>query len=295
MITRIVTERAEHKIPHAVSCRALGVSESWFYEHRNRPPTRTEQRTDRLDHAVTEVFEAHDGEYGSPRIHAELIERTEWARLSVNTVAQRMQALGLHAKKKRRRRSLTRADKTAPTFPNLLGRRFTTNKPNVAWVGDITEVTTWEGKLYVATVIDLYSRRLIGWAIADHCRAGLVCDALKMAIAARGGSIADVVFHSDRGSQYTSRTFRQLCSKWRITQSMSRTGSCLDNAVAESWFATFKTEMVYRTTLATRRQARRECNIWIDRYNRVRRHSHCGYQSPITFEEAHPNRATKAA
>ena len=295
MIDRIVIERAGHGIPHAVSCRALGVSESWFYEHRNRPPTLSQQRRDRLDEAISEVFEAYDGEYGSPRVHAELIERVEWARLSVNTVAKRMQALGLRAKSKRRRRSLTKPDKTAPKFSNLLGRRFTTDAADVAWVGDITEVPTWEGKLYVATVIDLYSRRLIGWAIDDHCKAGLVCDALKMAIATRGGDITGVVFHSDQGSQYTSTVFRGLCSKWEITQSMSRTGSCLDNAVAESWFATFKTELVYRTTLATRRQARREFNTWIDHYNRIRRHSHCRYQSPIRFEEATRPRETKAA
>lgn len=295
MITRIVTERAAHNIPHAVSCRALGVSESWFYEHRNRPSTPTRLRRDRLDETIRQVFEAYNGEYGSPRVHAELIERPEWARLSVNTVAERMQALGLRAKCKRRRRSLTKADKSAPTFPNLLARRFTTDAADVAWVGDITEVPTWEGKLYVATVIDLFSRRLIGWAVDDHCKAGLVCDAMKMAIATRGGDITGVVFHSDRGSQYTSKMFRRLCRKWEITQSMSRVGSCLDNAVAEAWFATFKTELVYRTTLSTRRQARREFNTWIDHYNRARRHSHCRYQSPIRFEEATRPSQKKAA
>ncbi len=295
MIARIVTERANHQIPHAVSCRALGVSESWFYKHRNRPPTVTEQRRDRLDTAIGDVFETHDGEYGSPRVHAELIEQPQWRHLSVNTVAHRMQALRLRARKKRKRRSLTKPDPTAPVFENLLQRRFATSAPDVAWVGDLTEIVTWEGKLYLATVIDLYSRRLIGWAIAEHCKASVVCDALKMAIATRRGHMAGVIFHSDRGSQYTARTFRRLCTKWGIRQSMSRTGSCLDNAVAESFFATFKTELVYRTSLPTRRHARHLCNAWFDRYNRVRRHSWCGYQPPLTYEEANATQHHRAA
>ena len=181
--------------------RALGVSESWFYKHRGRPATPTRQRRDALDAAIVEVFAANDGEYGSPRVHAELIERPEWAELSVNTVAERMQAQGLVAKKKRRRRSLTRPDPHAPKFENLIRRDFNPPAPNVTWCGDITEIPTWEGKLYLATVIDLYSRRLIGFAIAEHCKAALVCDAMRMALATRGGHVAGVIMHTDRGSQ----------------------------------------------------------------------------------------------
>lgn len=286
MISRIVTERADHKIPYATSCRALGVSSSWLYKHKDKPPTPTRVRRGLLDAAITKVFEHHGGEYGSPRVHSDLIELPEWSRLSVNTVAKRMAALGLVALVKKKRRSLTKQDPGAVKFPNLLKRRFNPEAPNVAWVGDITEISTWEGKLYAATVIDLYSRRLIGWAVADHHKATLVADALKMAIALRGGDVTDVIFHSDRGTQYTSNMFRDLCTKWRIRQSMSRTGSCLDNAVAESFFATFKNELVYRTTLPTKSYAYRAFNVWFDRYNRIRKHSYCSYQAPLTYEEA---------
>lgn len=294
MTGHIAAERTEHNIPVAVSCRALAVSESWFYKHHDRPPTPTEARRAELDAAVVEVFARHDGEYGSPRIRADLIEQPRWARLSVNSVAESMRRQGLHARRKRRRRSLTRPDPTAPKFANLLQRDFNPPAANVAWCGDITEIATWEGKLYLATVIDLYSRRLIGFAIAEHCKATLVCDALKMAIATRGGTVAGVVMHTDRGSQYTSSAFVELCGRHRITQSMSRSGSCLDNAVAESWFATLKTELVYRVVLATKASARRRIVAWIDRYNRIRRHSHCGLKAPIAYEKITTPAATAA-
>ncbi len=285
MIASIETERAEHQIPNAVACRALGVSESWFYKYRNASPSPMRQRRDRLDAAITEVFEANNGEYGSPRVHNVLIEDPEWEHLSVNTVAERMAALHLQGRKPRRRRCLTRPDKSAPKFENLLKRDFNPPELNVAWVGDITEIKTWEGKLYLATVIDLYSRRLIGFAIADHCRATLVCDALRMAIAVRGNEVAGVIMHTDRGAQYTAKKFRELCKKWKITQSMSRAGSCLDNAVAESFFSTFKNEVVYRITLPTKAGARSEFVTWFDRYNRTRRHSYCKMQSPLNYEK----------
>lgn len=204
VIAEIVTCRTELNIPYAVACRALEVSESWFYKHRDRPPTATVQRRQQLDAAIVEVFTEQDGEYGSPRVHAELVERPEFAKLSVNTVAERMRDKGLKAKKRPVRRSLTRPDKQAPKFENLLQRQFNPPAANVAWCGDITEISTWEGKLYLATVIDLWSRRVIGFAIAEHCKAPLVCDALRMAIAVRGGKVAGVIMHTDRGSQPSS-------------------------------------------------------------------------------------------
>ena len=295
MIAEIVACRTELHIPYAVSCRALGVSESWFYKHRDRPPTPTVCRRRRLDAAIETVFAEHNGEYGSPRVHAELVERSEFTRLSVNTVATRMRFNGLQAKKRPVRRSLTRPDPQAFKFPNLLNRNFDPPAANVAWCGDITEIVTWEGKLYLATVIDLWSRRLIGFAIADHCKAPLVVDALRMAITVRGGDVAGVVFHSDRGSQYTSHAFIGICNKHTIVQSMSRAGSCLDNAAAESWFATLKTELIYRVALPSKDLARRRIIDWIDRYNRTRRHSHCGLKSPITYERLHTPTATAAA
>ncbi len=285
MIAGIITCRTELNIPYAVSCRALEVSESWFYNHKGRPSTAAAQRQQVLDTAIVEVFTAEDGEYGSPRVHAELIERSEFARLSVNTVAKRMRHLGLRAKKKPVRRSLTRPDITAAKFENLLKRDFDPSGPNISWCGDITEIQCWDGKLYLATVIDLWSRRMIGFAIAEHCNATLVCDAMRMAIAQRGGHIRGVTFHSDRGSQYTAHAFTGLCTKHGIVQSMSRAGSCHDNAAAESWFATLKTELVYRIALTSKAFARRRVIAWIDRYNRTRRHSHCGLKSPMTYEK----------
>lgn len=291
MTEQIVTERAEHQIPYAVSCRALGVSESWFRKHRNRPPTPAQCRRADLDAAIGRVFKAHDGTYGSPRITADL--QAEGWTVGVNTVAARMRTLGLAARRRRTRRSLTRADKGQRPFEDLLGRSFNPDRPDVAWCGDITEITTWEKKLYVATVIDLYSRRLIGWAIADRHTADLVSDALRMAHTVRGSNTRGVIFHTDRGSEYTSAAFTGLCSQLGVRQSMGRVGSCLDNAVAESFFATLKTELVYRRVLATVRHTRQMLIDWFDRYNRIRRHSHCGMSPPITYEKE--NTATPRA
>ena len=294
MIAEIETCRTELEIPVAVSCRALGVSESWFYKHRNGEPSPSRRRRDELDVVVEKVFGEQAGEYGSPRVHAELVDVHGYEHLSVNTVAKRMRAQGLRAKKRRRGRSLTKPDPAAPKFANLLQRDFKPVAMNRSWVGDITEIEAWDGKLYLATVIDLWSRRVIGFAIAEHCKASLVTDSLKMAIATRGGYVAGVVMHTDRGSQYTSGTFTALCRKHRIVQSMSRAGSCHDNAAAESWFATLKTELVYRIALTTKAFARRRIITWIDRYNRDRRHSHCNLKSPMTYEKLHTQAAEAA-
>ena len=287
MIAEIETCRTELRIPVAVACRALEVSESWFYKHRDAQPTLARCRRDRLDTAIEKVFIQQAGEYGSPRVHAELVDVHGFEHLSVNTVAQRMRVKGLQAKKRRRGRSLTKPDVTAPKFANLLQRNFKPAAMNVSWVGDITEIETWQAKLYLATVIDLWSRRLIGFALDDNCRAPLVTGALKMAIATRGGRvrIGRVVFHSDRGSQYTSHISKDLCAHNNVIQSMSRSGCCLDNAAAESFFASFKTELIYRSVLPTTSDARREIVAWLDRYNRTRRHSYCGLKAPLVYEK----------
>ena len=284
MIAVIVACRTQQGVPYSVACRALDVSESWLYKHKDRPPTPGALRRADLDSAIKTVFTAEDGEYGSPRIHAELVERCEFAQLSVNTVAKRMRHQGLHAKKRPVRRCLTRPDKTAFKFANLLQRDFNPVGPNRSWVGDITEIQCWDGKLYLATVIDLWSRRLIGFAIGKHCKAGLVCDAMRIAIVTRGGNVTGVTFHSDRGSQYTAGTFTAMCARHGIVQSMSRAGSCHDNAAAESWFATLKTELVYRIACTSKAFTRQRVIVWIDRYNRTRRHSHCGLKSPLVYE-----------
>ncbi|MFC5673425.1 IS3 family transposase [Streptomyces incanus] len=190
--------RTEHGIPHSVACHALGVSEPWFYKHRNREPTGREVRRQQLAEAVTEEFTKSGGTYGSPKIWITLV-RQGW-RVSVNTIAKLMAELGLVARKVRRRSGLTRPGKR-PTSPDFVHRDFTAEEPDLVWCGDMTEIVTGEGKLYLATVIDLFSRRLLGYATGARHDADLVVAALHMAAATRSGDVRGVIFHSDRGSE----------------------------------------------------------------------------------------------
>ncbi len=280
----IASQRTEHSVPHAVACRALGVSESWFCKWRDRPPTRRDDQRVRLTAAVQKVFDDSGGTYGSPRIGIELRE-SGW-QVSDNTIAQLMAELGLAARVKRRRRGLTRQGKR-PAAPDLVKRVFTAPAPDVAWCGDMTEIRTDEGKLYLATVIDLYSRRNLGYAMSAHHDAGLVVAALNMAAVTRGGNVEGVIFHSDRGSEYTSADFARACNRWKVRQSMGRVGSCFDNAVAEATFSTIKVEYVHRRHFRTRTEARLKIATWItDFYNRRRRHSVCNWRSPIDYERS---------
>jgi len=208
-------------------------------------------------------------------------------RVSVNTVADSMRRQGLKGRKVRRNKGLTRQDKTAPKFPDLLKRDFTAAAINTRWVGDITEIPTAEGKLYLATVIDLCSRRLLAAPTSEHPNAELACDAIQMAVAVRGGAanIAQVIFHTDRGSTYTSDDFTKLCAGLTIRQSMGRVGSCFDNAAAESFFSTLEWEVLSRHTFATREQARQVISAWVEEfYNPRRRHSTLAMRSPIAHE-----------
>jgi transposase InsO family protein len=196
----------------------------------------------------------------------------------------------------RRRRCLTKPDKKAAPAPDLLGRDFAAEQPDVKWCGDITYIPVGEsGFAYLATVIDLFSGRLVGWSIADHHRAELVADALKAAVAARGGNVCGVIFHSDRGSEYTSNLVADYCAGQGIRRSMGRVGSCFDNAAAESFFATYKRETV--TTFehgrfADEAEARRETFRWIAFYNHRRRHSRAARLAPVTYEERHHHSKT---
>jgi putative transposase len=286
----ISSQRAEHGVPHATACRALGVSESWFYKWHQRPPSPRQGRRAELDEAVRRVFDASGGTYGSPRITAEL-HAAGW-QVSKNTVAAVMADQRLIARPKRRRRCLTRADKTARRASDLVGRDFTAPAPNVKWCGDLTEIPTTEGKLYLAAVEDLFSRRLLGFAMSDRHDAELAVASLRMAAAARGGSVGGVIFHTDQGSEYTSGPFAGACRSLGVVQSMGRVGSALDNAAAESFFSTLEHELLSRRQFATRDEARRVVAGWIDRFhNRIRRHSTTGMRSPIDYELA----ATTAA
>lgn len=278
--------RAEHQVPVSVSCRALGVSASWYYKWRDRPPTPRQTRQVELAEAVWESFQASGFTYGSPRVWLDLVE-AGW-RVSVNTVAAVMADHGWAGRKPPRRRSLTRPGRR-PVAPDRVGRRFIASRPDQLWCGDVTYVDTDEGWLYLATVLDLCSRRLLGYAMADAHDAALTEAALRMAVATRAGDgrpTRGVVFHSDRGSEYTAATYAAACTRLGVVQSMGRVGSALDNAAAEAVNSTIKVELVHRRQYATRAAARAEIGAWISGfYNTHRRHSACGGLSPVAYEQ----------
>lgn len=280
----ISSQRTEHGAPHATACRALGVSPSWFYKWAGQPRTSRPQRRAELTAAIRAAFDASGGTYGSPRITAEL--RAAGWQVSKNTVAAVMADQRLVARPKRRRRCLTRADKTARRAPDLLGRDFTAPAPDVKWCGDLTEIPTGDGKLYLAAVEDLFSRRLLGFAMSDRHDAELAVASLRMAAAVRGGTVAGVIFHTDQGSEYSSGLFGAACRSLGVTQSMGRVGSALDNAVIESWHSTVEFELRKLEHFTTKAQARRRVAEWIEDYNHNRRHSALGMLSPIQFELA---------
>jgi putative transposase len=281
----IACQKTSHGVPYAVACRALSVSQSWFHKWHGRPPGPAQQRRHRVDVAVKTAFDASGGSYGSPRVHAQL--RSEGWQVSEKTVAKSMAAQHLAARYKKRRKGLTRPDKRKKPFPDLVRRDFTAPAPNRKWCGDITEIPTDEGKLYLATTLDLFSRRLLGYATSAHPDAELAGQAIKIATATRGGNVAGVIFHSDRGSTYTADDFTSLCRKLNITQSMGRVGSCFDNAAAESFFSTLEWEVLSRHHFATREQARQVVTRWVcDFYNKTRLHSFCDMKSPIDFENS---------
>lgn len=283
----IADQRTDHGVPHAAACRALDVSPSWFYKWRDRPPTARDRRRAELDAAVKAAFDASGGTYGSPRVHADLID-DGW-RVSPKSVAASMSRQGLVARLKRRRRGLTKADKAAPPVPDLIGRNFSAKEPNQRWCGDFKQIDTDEGPTFLASCEDLFSRRMLGFALSDdYPTAALATAAIHMAVATRGGDVRGVVFHSDRGTQYSADAFAQACAKLGITQSMGRVGSALDNAAAESFFSTLDHELLTRRRYATRAEARREVATWIDGfYNRVRRHSSCDMKPPVVYEIEH--------
>ncbi len=280
----VAAQRTDHGVPHAISCRALGVSESWFYKWRDRPPSPRQVRRAELDTKVKAVFDASGGTYGSPRVLDELRDAGE--RVSKKTVEASMAGQGLVARPgPRRRHWLTRQAKGAEPFPDLIGRDFSAAGINQKWSGDLTEIPTDEGKLYLAAVEDLASRRVPGFAIGDHHDAELAAAAIKMAVAVRGGDVAGVIFHTDRGSEFTAGAFAQVCERFGITQSMGRVGSALDNAASESFFSTLEFECLRKHHFETKAQARWVVANWIDGfYNRVRRHSYCAGRSPIDHE-----------
>ena len=263
--------------------RLLEVSRSGFYAWLKRGPSPRAVRTERIEAKVA-WFHGDSGEVsGSPKILADL--RDDGEVISRKTVAKVMRKLGLRGICPKRWRTTTIIDHADAYPPDAARRQWDTGALNQLWVGDITYLRTWEGWLYLATVIDAHSRRVIGWAIDEHMRADLVEDALTMAITLRSGLPEQVIFHTDRGTQYASDQISTFAKNNGITRSMGYTGVCWDNAMAESFFATLKTEFYYRHVWSTKARAKIEVGAWIeDRYNRRRRHASLGQVTPVTFE-----------
>lgn len=276
---------AEEEERHTVApaCRLLEVSRSAYYCWAAHIPSRRDVSDAELTALITRIHADSRCTYGAPRIHAELMD--QGVACGHNRVARLMARAGLVGVSPRRYRTTTIADPDADPIVDLVKRAFgpDTIELDTIYAGDITYIRTWEGWLYLATVIDLGSRRVVGWSMADHMRAELVCDALGMAIEHRRPGA--LIFHSDRGSQYTSGDFAKLCEDNGVTQSMSRPGQCWDNAVAESFFAALKNELIYRNVWATRAEARQAIFEYIEVFfNRRRRHSSLGYRSPAAYE-----------
>jgi transposase InsO family protein len=278
---------ADHQARYGVKrlCHAVGVARSSFYYWKSTAAQRSAR--DAADRAlagrIRQVHAAHDGTYGAPRITAELHDNG--LRVNRKRVARVMRRFGVQGLRLRRRVRTTVSDPAAAKAPDLIGRDFTAAAVNQRYVGDITYLPVGErGFLYLATVIDLHSRRLAGWAIAEHMRTDLVIDALTAAQRTRG-TLYGAIFHTDHGAQYTSKSFAAACAQAGVRQSMSAVGSSADNALAESFNATFKRETLQgRRAFIDEREARLASFRWLHRYNTVRRHSRLGQQSPITYE-----------
>jgi putative transposase len=276
----VARERANH---HVVTlCRVLGVSRAGFLDWTMRRPSDHALRDARLRQAITAIHRTSRGTYGAPRVHAELTARGE--RVSRKRVARLMRAAGLVGVHRRRVRLRIRSTAAQPVAPDLVRRNFRAPGPDRLWVTDITYLPTGEGFLYLATVLDAWSRRVVGWSMAPHLRTELVTAALDAALTARRPR-PGLVFHSDRGTQYTSLALGTRLAEAGIAASVGAPGSAYDNALAESFFASLETELIDRNRWATHEQARLDVFDWLETfYNPIRRHSSLGYLSPVEFE-----------
>lgn len=274
----------EHKVMYRLGlmCHVLGVSRSAYYAWRKGHRSRRSEQDERLLAEIRTAHQASRQTYGSPRVHAEL--KARGIACGRKRVARLMRLEGLRAKQKRRFKITTDSRHNLPVAANLLDRNFQPPAPNQAWVADISYIPTQEGWLYLAVVMDLYSRLVVGWAMSDRATRTLVMDALNMALGRRRPA-PGLLHHSDRGSQYASGDYQALLRAHRITCSMSRKGEVYDNAPMESFFHTLKTELVHHRRYRSRGQARADIFEYIEVfYNRQRRHSYLGYYSPAAFE-----------
>jgi transposase InsO family protein len=266
-------------------CRVLDVSRAGFYAWRSRDAGAREARREELTRQVAEIHAQAKGRYGSPRVHAELVARG--VACCENTVARVMREAGIAAKTKRKFRQTTDSGHPHPVAENVLDRQFDPDEPNASWVADVTYIPTREGWVYLAVVVDLFSRVVVGWSMDGTMTSRLVVDALEMALVRRRPG-SGLVAHSDRGSQYASEHYQRLLGSEGITCSMSRRGNCWDNAPMESFFASLKKELVHDEDYATRAEAKGSIFEYIEAfYNRVRRHSSLGYVAPVEYERAH--------
>jgi putative transposase len=276
----------EHRaeFPVRLMCRVLDVSRSGYYAWRKRPPSAREMANQKLLEEIKAVHKQSRGRYGSPRIYEALLRLA--IRCSRKRVARLMRQHGIRAKGRRRRKVTTDSQHDRSSAPNRLAQDFTAKSPNRKWCADITYVATREGWLYLAIIIDLYSRLIVGWAIRDDLSRHLVLAALGMATRRRRPQ-PGLIHHSDRGSQYASSDYQDALAAWKMQPSMSGVGNCYDNAPAESWFATLKVEcvdVVYNTKVEARAELFEYMEVF---YNRQRLHSQLGYMSPIIFEQHH--------
>lgn len=281
---RVIHETAkEHKNYSILKmCRILDVSRSGYYQWCKRGESHHKKRDHELKEKILHVFNKYKRRYGSPRIHDEL--RDMGIRCSKKRVERLMGELGIKARHKRLFRVTTNSKHNYPVAPNLLNRQFEVDAPNRVWVADITYIRTFEGRLYLATVMDLYSRKIVGWSMSETINTDLALSALKMAIHRRRPP-KGLMHHSDRGIQYASHPYQQVLKAHQMVCSMSRKGNCWDNAVMESFFSTLKTECIDGKIYLSRSQAKREIFEFIEiDYNRNRRHSTIGNMSPENFE-----------
>ena len=263
-------------------CNELDVSPSGYYAWRKRPPSAREMANQELCNKIEAVYDDNHGVYGSPRIYREL--KDQGVACSENRIARLMRLRGLRAKQTTRFRSTTKRNPAHPVAPNRLKRHFVAERPNQKWLSDITYIPTQEGWLYLAAILDLYTRRIVGWAMSDHMTSDLTISALQMALIQQQPT-SDLLHHSDQGSQYTDRNYQALLKNHAIQVSMNSVGSWYDNAPMESFFGTLKSELVHHRVYHTRDEARTDLFFYLEAfYNRRRRHSALGYLSPDTYE-----------
>jgi putative transposase len=272
--------------PVTAACEAAGVSTSGYYDwcaRQKAGPTERQGAEAELVALMGEIFDAADGNYGVPRMHREL--RRAGVVVNKKKVRRLMRTHGMIGRHRRRQVRTTFPGPDGYVIADLVGRRFDPGAPDVTWCQDITYIPTGEGWLFLASVLDLGSRRLIGYSMADHMRTELVLDALGMAVAARAGSVAGVIAHADRGSQYTANDYLDFCTAYQLRPSASRTGICFDNSVAESFWESLKRECLQDRVFATRAAARRAIFRWINWYNTTRLHTTLNGVPPIEWEQ----------